>query len=203
MPSLPKVPSTLSEKCIPPVVTYSNTSTKQKMKNVKTAVNNKSLIPSTSLFEDWNVEERNKHSLNLSDNDVCEIPEKRKKILLSENSSKDNSGEEENKCSTIMKQSASTLLKKQLLKKGVNTLLLKQANNAQEYDKKLSFKVNIDENANQTFNDVNLNMKKQNKVSYREEDSNSLSFLSSTDEKIIYIIGNMFFYIKYCTLTIT
>lgn len=76
-------------------------------------------------------------------------------------------------------------------------LLLKQGNNAQEYNKKLSFKVNnIDENANQTFNDVNFNIRKQNKFSYREEDSNTLFSLSSTDEKIIYIIGNMLFYIN-------
>jgi len=198
MLSLPKVPSTLSEKCILPVV--SNTSTKQKIKNVKTSVNNKSMIASTSLFEDLNVEERNKHSLNLSDNEVCEIPEKRKKILLSENSSKDSDGEEENECPSIMKQSDSTLLKKQLLRKSVNTLLLRQANNAQEYDKKLSFKVNnMNENTNQTFNDVNHNIRKQNKAFYREENSSTSSFSSSTDEKIIYLIGKkyVFFYMNY------
>lgn len=194
MPSLPKIPSTLFEKSI--LSADNNTSTIKKMKIVKKIpVLNKCTI-ATSFLEDRNVEKENRHSLNLNDKNVCEIPEKRKKLLLSENSSKHIDNEEENECST-MKQSASTLSsRKSLFTKNLNTLLLtRNTNNTQESNEGLSLEINLNENGNNTFNE-NCDITNQNNVSNHKKISNNSSLSSTTDEKIIYLIGNIFFSIK-------
>ncbi|XP_071639680.1 uncharacterized protein [Temnothorax longispinosus] len=187
MPPLPKAPSTLCDKFAVPLV--SDTSKKQNMKKVKKmSVNNKCTTTATSSFEDSNVKQRNNHYLDLSDNEDYEISEKKKKLLLSGNSSKDVDIETSD-CPTVMKQSTSTLSsRKSLFTKNLNTLLLtRQTNNEQEYDKNLSFKINLDKNAN-NVNNVG-NMTKQKNVSYRKEVSSNLSLDSSTaDEKLVYLI---------------
>lgn len=191
IPVLPKVPSTLSEEFNLPVV--SDTDTKQKVKAVKkTPVYCNSTI-ATSLLENWNVEEKNRHSLNVST--VCEIPEKRNKLFLSENHYKYYS-EKENEYPIVMKQSVSS--NRSSCTKHINTSSLRrQANNAQKCDKQLSLKINVDTNTNNTFNDDG-NITQDKIVSHREQINSISSHSASTnDEKLLYLIGTyILFYIN-------